>query len=75
MAKMRQDDLLMVLSDHGFSSFRRGVNLNRWLLDHGYLVLKPDGDPRGRVAGRRRLVADARVCDGADRHLPERRRP
>ncbi len=45
MARMRPDDLLMVLSDHGFSSFRRGVNLNRWLLDHGYLVLKPDGDP------------------------------
>jgi len=37
---------LMVLSDHGFNAFRRGVNLNRWLLDHGYLALKPDRDGR-----------------------------
>jgi predicted AlkP superfamily phosphohydrolase/phosphomutase len=33
-----------VLSDHGFTSFRRGVNLNRWLLDNGYLALKPGCD-------------------------------
>jgi predicted AlkP superfamily phosphohydrolase/phosphomutase len=45
MAKLGDGDLLMVLSDHGFSSFRRGVNLNRWLLDHGYLHMKPAGDP------------------------------
>jgi predicted AlkP superfamily phosphohydrolase/phosphomutase len=32
---------LFVLSDHGFSSFRRGVNLNTWLLRNGYLVLLP----------------------------------
>ena len=31
---------LFVLSDHGFCSFRRGVNLNTWLRDHGYLRLK-----------------------------------
>jgi predicted AlkP superfamily phosphohydrolase/phosphomutase len=45
MEKLREGDLLMVLSDHGFSSFRRGVNLNRWLLDSGYLYMKTDGDP------------------------------
>jgi predicted AlkP superfamily phosphohydrolase/phosphomutase len=28
-----------VLSDHGFTSFRRGVNLNSWLLREGYLAL------------------------------------
>jgi predicted AlkP superfamily phosphohydrolase/phosphomutase len=28
---------LMVLSDHGFTSFRRQFNLNSWLLDHGYI--------------------------------------
>lgn len=32
---------LIVLSDHGFSSFRKAVNLNRWLLENGYLFLKP----------------------------------
>lgn len=44
MAKLRKDDLLMVLSDHGFTSFRRGVNLNGWLLANGYLALKPGCD-------------------------------
>ncbi len=31
---------LFVLSDHGFCSFRRGVNLNAWLHQNGYLVLR-----------------------------------
>ncbi|HYA18879.1 MAG TPA: alkaline phosphatase family protein, partial [Bryobacteraceae bacterium] len=31
---------VFVLSDHGFCSFRRGVNLNSWLLREGYLALK-----------------------------------
>ena len=44
MARLEDGDVLMVLSDHGFNSFRRGVNLNRWLLDHGYLALKAGGD-------------------------------
>ncbi len=30
---------LFVLSDHGFCSFRRGVNLNAWLRREGYLTL------------------------------------
>jgi predicted AlkP superfamily phosphohydrolase/phosphomutase len=37
------DTVLMVISDHGFCDFRRGVNLNTWLRDEGYLVLK-DGE-------------------------------
>jgi hypothetical protein len=45
-ARLRDGDVLMVLSDHGFTSFRRGVNLNRWLLDHGFLALKPGADGR-----------------------------
>lgn len=32
---------LFVLSDHGFSSFRRGVNLNSWLHQNGYLAILP----------------------------------
>lgn len=35
--------VLFVLSDHGFKSFRRGVNLNVWLHEQGYLTLK-NGD-------------------------------
>ena len=33
------DTAVFVLSDHGFCSFRRGMNLNAWLLQEGYLVL------------------------------------
>jgi predicted AlkP superfamily phosphohydrolase/phosphomutase len=29
---------LVVISDHGFHSYRRGLNVNTWLRDHGYLV-------------------------------------
>ncbi len=35
-----EDTVLMVISDHGFCNFKRGVNLNAWLRDEGYLVLK-----------------------------------
>jgi predicted AlkP superfamily phosphohydrolase/phosphomutase len=51
---------LMIISDHGFHSFRRGVNLNTWLVRNGFMALKgmgPDAnyqnledffDPEGR---------------------------
>jgi len=32
---------LMVVSDHGFSSFRRGVWINNWLQQNGYLAISP----------------------------------
>jgi len=32
--------LLLVISDHGFTQFKRGLNLNAWLRDSGYLFLK-----------------------------------
>src|SRR4029453_5830729 len=34
------DDVLIVLSDHGFATWRRSVNYNSWLVENGYLVLK-----------------------------------
>ncbi|MBI2478307.1 MAG: alkaline phosphatase family protein [Planctomycetia bacterium] len=38
MAKCNRDGtVLMVLSDHGFNTFRTGVDLNRWLEQNGYL--------------------------------------
>lgn len=38
---------LFVLSDHGFCSFRRGVNLNAWLRREGYLALEDGRDESG----------------------------
>ncbi len=40
MRSMDKDVTCMVISDHGFTSFRRSVHLNRWLLENGYLSLK-----------------------------------
>jgi predicted AlkP superfamily phosphohydrolase/phosphomutase len=37
-----KDTLLMVISDHGFNTFRYGVDLNRWLEKNGYLKVKDD---------------------------------
>ncbi len=34
------DDLLLVCSDHGFSSWRRSVNYNTWLVRNGYMTLR-----------------------------------
>jgi predicted AlkP superfamily phosphohydrolase/phosphomutase len=36
------ENLVIVMSDHGFESFRRGVNVNAWLHENGYLALKED---------------------------------
>ena len=41
------DGVLMVLSDHGFKSFARGVNLNSWLWRNGYLALEGGAERSG----------------------------
>ena len=43
MEKCQDDDtVFMIISDHGFNSFRRGVDLNRWLEQEGYLKVKEE---------------------------------
>jgi predicted AlkP superfamily phosphohydrolase/phosphomutase len=37
---MKERTALIIMSDHGFKPFRRGVNLNSWLYLNGYLKLK-----------------------------------
>ncbi len=39
--KHAPDATIIVMSDHGFTSFQRAVNLNTWLLRQGFLALKP----------------------------------
>lgn len=41
-ARLRKGDVLLVASDHGFKQFQRGVNLNTWFRENGYLYLKSD---------------------------------
>ncbi|MEK6934949.1 MAG: alkaline phosphatase family protein [Nanoarchaeota archaeon] len=46
--KINDRTKLIIISDHGFSSFERSVNVNKWLYDNNYLVLKQqptDKDP------------------------------
>ncbi|MGD9724421.1 MAG: alkaline phosphatase family protein [Pirellulales bacterium] len=47
------DTALIVMSDHGFKPFRRCVDLNAWLREHGYLALK-----EGAASSDRAYLAD-----------------
>ncbi len=39
LQKVDDETVVFVMSDHGFNSFRRGVNLNAWLHQNGYLAV------------------------------------
>jgi predicted AlkP superfamily phosphohydrolase/phosphomutase len=49
MERLKDDDLLMVLSDHGFHSFRKGFNVNTWLIRNGYQAAVGQTDPATAV--------------------------
>ena len=58
-ASLAPEDVLLVVSDHGFQTWRRGMNVNAFLEQEGFLV--SDGRPQevglddffgGRVSGR-----------------------
>jgi predicted AlkP superfamily phosphohydrolase/phosphomutase len=42
---MGEDTLLIVMSDHGFTSWRRTFHLNAWLHQNGYLAVKDESLP------------------------------
>jgi len=43
LRRLGPNDLLVVMSDHGFMSWRRSFSVNSWLRDHGYLAVRdPD---------------------------------
>jgi predicted AlkP superfamily phosphohydrolase/phosphomutase len=45
MKHIDNETLFIVLSDHGMNSFQRGLNLNTWLFDNGFLALKAGSKP------------------------------
>lgn len=45
LSLLRRGDVLLVLSDHGFTSFDWCVDLNRFLLETGYLRLQEGASP------------------------------
>ena len=42
LPRLDNDTTLIVLSDHGFAPYRKSFNLNTWLLQNGYIVMKGD---------------------------------
>jgi predicted AlkP superfamily phosphohydrolase/phosphomutase len=43
LERMGEDTTLVVMSDHGFTSWRRSFHLNTWLVENGYMTLRdPD---------------------------------
>ena len=44
LPKLDSHTTLLVLSDHGFAPYYRSFNLNTWLLNNGYIKLKPDAN-------------------------------
>lgn len=44
MSQLKDNTNLMVISDHGFTSFKRNFHLNSWLIQEGYMTLKGDAD-------------------------------
>ncbi len=52
--RVPKEALFLVMSDHGFHSFRREVNLNTWLVQNGYMVVHGQGEQRtlGDLFGR-----------------------
>ncbi len=47
MARLDAEGTLVALSDHGFAPYYRSFNLNTWLLDRGYIALKPGAERTG----------------------------
>ncbi len=60
------DALFLVVSDHGFSSFRRQININTWLYEHGYLVLSGQTRTRNLEQLFDRHVTGINVFSGID---------
>ncbi|MGQ0615327.1 MAG: alkaline phosphatase family protein [Planctomycetaceae bacterium] len=65
LARLSPQDLLLVVSDHGFHSWRMGVNLNTWLAENGYLTPAHPGqaDASRTLAQFFRLTAETSHID------------
>ena len=67
------DGTLIVLSDHGFTSWRRSFHLNTWLKQQGFLTLaNPSREDDPGLFRQRRLGAHARLRHRAQRALHQR---
>ena len=63
LAKAPAGTVFMVMSDHGFHSFRRSVNLNTWLTQNGYMVFEGQ---QGGEKGLADLFGRGKFWEGVD---------
>ncbi len=63
LAAVPRDATFMVMSDHGFHSFRREVNLNTWLVRDGYMAFQGQESAR---KGLEDLFGRGRFWEGVD---------
>ncbi len=61
--RMPEGATFMVMSDHGFHSFRRSVNLNTWLVQNGYMKFEGHGSDGKNFA---ELVGRGKFFEGVD---------
>ncbi len=60
--KLPPGALFMIMSDHGFHSFRRQVNLNTWLVQNGYMTVQGQSG-QGALAA---LAGRGKFFEGVD---------
>lgn len=63
LAQLPKDVKFIVMSDHGFHTFRRGVNLNTWLVQNGYMVFDGQTSPK---KGLEDLFGRGKFWEGVD---------
>jgi predicted AlkP superfamily phosphohydrolase/phosphomutase len=61
--QLPRDVVFMVMSDHGFHSFRREVNINTWLFKNGYMTL---AGGEGQEKGLEDLFSRGKFFEGVD---------
>ena len=74
LRRIDPETIVIVMSDHGFATFRRQFNLNTWLFENGYHRLRnPFQLEKSGLLREHRLVEDAGLRRRAQRalHQPE----
>lgn len=51
LERLRESDRLLLCADHGFSSFRRQMDVNAWLAQEGFLTIKEGATARSGSGG------------------------
>lgn len=64
LAELNENDTVILMSDHGFNTFKRAVNINTWLKNEGYLIV--EGADIGEPKGLKDLYAGKNIFPNVD---------